>query len=91
MIFSDNVFEKYKEEAREKWGNTEAWAQYEKKAVKHSKDKHNALADATDAIMAEFAECLKSGEAPSSETAQSLVKKLQLRYVAPDVRNGCRC
>ena len=77
MIFSDNVFEKYKEEAKEKWGNTEAWSQYEKKAEKFSKDKHKALADETDAIMAEFAWCLKSEASPSSEMAQGIVKKLQ--------------
>ena len=77
MKFSDNEFEKYREEAKEKWGNTDSYRQYEEKAGSFSKAKQNAMAEETDGIMAEFAHCLKNGELPSSDTAQGLVKKLQ--------------
>ena len=77
MKFSDNEFEKYGKEAKEKWGNTEAFRQYEEKAGNFSKAKQNAIAEETDSIMAEFSECMKNGDAPSSDTAQSLVKKLK--------------
>ena len=77
MKFSDNGFATYKEEAKKKWGNTDSFRQYEEKTEKFSKDKWHSLADEMDGIMAEFAGCLKRGDAPSSETAQGLVKKLQ--------------
>ena len=77
MKLGDNELGKYKEEAKEKWGNTDAFRQYEEKAGNLSKNKQNELATETDDIMAEFAHCLRDGKAPSSDTAQSLVKKLK--------------
>ena len=77
MIFSDNGFEKYKEEVKEKWGNTEAYSQYEEKTGNFSESKQNAMAEEMDGIMSEFASCLKNGEKPSSDAARCLVKKLQ--------------
>ncbi len=76
-VFSDKEFVKYNKEAKEKWGNTESFSQYEEKTEDYSNDKWNILAKETDGIMAEFSACIKSGAAPSSDTAQSLVKKLQ--------------
>ena len=86
MIFSDNGFEKYKEEVKEKWGNTEAYTQYEEKAGKFSKSKQNAMAEEMDGIMSEFASCLKNGETPSSDAARCLVKKLQA-YITKNYYN----
>lgn len=72
-----NDFEKYTAEAKEKWGNTDAYKEHAKRTEKYSKEKWNFLAGQMDCIMAEFAACLKSGDAPSSEKAQELVKTLQ--------------
>ena len=72
-----NTFEKYKSEAKEKWGQTEAYRQHEEKTRDYTKQKWNALAGDMDQIMAEFAGCMKNGQASDSAEAQTLVKKLQ--------------
>ena len=65
----------FEREAKEKWGQTKAFKEYEEK--QHSKQKHNDLAAEMDRIMADFAECMKRGESPDSAKAQDLVKALQ--------------
>ena len=72
-----NVFEKHRAEAKEKWGKTEAYHQYETKSRDYSQQKWNALAGDMDQIMASFARCMQSGAVPDSAEAQTLVKKLQ--------------
>ena len=76
-VFDNSEFEKYKTEAKEKWGQTPAYEEYERKTKGYSKDKWNGLADGMDCIMAEFALCMKKGEEPDSSEAQNLVKCLQ--------------
>ncbi len=65
----------FEKEAREKWGQTQAYKEYEEKH--HSKQAQDALAAGMDLIMAEFALCMKKGEAAESSEAQHLVKTLQ--------------
>ena len=62
-------------EAKEKWGQTQAYKEYEEKH--YSEQTQNDLAIGMDRIMAEFAHCLQKGETPNSKEAQSLVKVLQ--------------
>ena len=75
--FDNSEFEKYKAEAREKWGNTDAYKQHEEKTRNYSKQKWNTLAEGMDYIMAEFALCMRNGTAPDFAEAQTLVEKLQ--------------
>jgi DNA-binding transcriptional MerR regulator len=75
--FDNSEFEKYKAEAREKWGNTDAYKQHEEKTRNYSKQKWNDLAAGMDDIMAQFALCMKNGCSPVSSEAQQLVKALQ--------------
>lgn len=75
--FDNKEFEKYKAEAKEKWGQTQAYQQHAQKTKDYSKQKWNDLATGMNQIMAEFACCLNSGERPDSALAQNLVKKLQ--------------
>ena len=75
--FDNSEFEKYKAEAREKWGTTDAYKEHGEKTKGYSKQKWNDLAEGMDAIMAEFALCLKEGQKPDSAEARALVKKLQ--------------
>lgn len=70
-----NDFEKYSTEAKEKWGQTDAYREYA--AKDYSKDKHNALAGEMDGLFAGFASCMSKGYAPDSAEAQDLVKQLQ--------------
>ena len=75
--FDNSEFEKYKVEAQEKWGKTDAYRQHAEKTKYYSKQKWNDLAEGIDQIMAEFAFCMEKGERPDSTEAQNLVKMLQ--------------
>ena len=75
--FDNSAFEKYKAEAQEKWGATEAYQEHTEKTKHYSKDKWSGLAEEMNAIFAEFAACMKNDEAVDSTLVQELVKKLQ--------------
>ena len=75
--FDNSSFETYKAEAREKWGDTAAYKEHTEKTKDYSKDKWNDLAAGMDALMADFAACMKHGDTPDSPAAQTLVKTLQ--------------
>ena len=69
----DNYFE----EARERWGNTDAYREHEKKTKHYTKEKWAEVNDGLMAIFAEFAECKNNGFDAKSPEVQSLVVKLQ--------------
>ena len=75
--FDYNEFEKYKVEAQEKWGKTDAYKEHAEKTKDYSKAKWNDLTNDMDVIMREFSVCMKNAEKPDSSEAQNLVKKLQ--------------
>ena len=75
--FDNSKFEAYKAEARERWGNTDAYRQHEEKTKAYSDGKWNALAGEMNKIFAAFHQCMQKGEAPASAEAQNLVKALQ--------------
>ena len=67
----------YETEARERWGNTDAYREHEKKTKNYTKEKWAEINDGLMAIFAEFAECKKNGFAANSPEVQSLVVKLR--------------
>ena len=72
--FDKTKIEGYKQEAKARWGDTAAYAQYtEKVAGKNERD----LFAGMELILAEFAACKAQGNGPSSPAAQELVEKLQ--------------
>lgn len=75
--FDNSEFEKYKAEAKAKWGQTDAYKEHTEKTQNYSKQKWSDLAAGMEHIMAEFALCMKNGEVPGSAEAQHLVKVLQ--------------
>ena len=75
--FDNSEFERYKTEAQERWGNTEAYKEHAEKTKHYGKDKWSSLAAEMDLIFGEFAVCMKNGVDPEAEEAQALVKKLQ--------------
>ncbi|MCX4257537.1 MAG: MerR family transcriptional regulator [Oscillospiraceae bacterium] len=79
--FDNSAYEaalrEYAAEAKDKWGKTEAYSEYEKKSRNYSGDKQSEIISAMDGIIAEFANCLKKGETPDSKTALDLVKRWQ--------------
>jgi DNA-binding transcriptional MerR regulator len=75
--FDNSEFENYKQEVKEKWGETDAYKEHKEKTKDYGKEKWNNLSEKMNDIMAEFSVCMKNGEAPDSDNAQSLVKMLQ--------------
>ena len=69
--------DKYTTEARERWGDTEAYREHEKKTKGYTKEKWAEANDGLMAIFAEFATCKAKGATPGSAEAQALVAKLQ--------------
>ena len=67
----------YETEARSRWGDTDAYREYEKKAKNYTKEKRAEINEGLMSIFAEFAECKNAGLAPNAPEVQSLVCKLQ--------------
>ena len=67
----------YKNEARSRWGDNEAYCEYEQKTKNYTKEKWTEANDGLMAIFAEFAESKNSGFSADSVEAQALVAKLQ--------------
>jgi len=78
--FDNSEFEAYKSEAKEKWGNTEAYAEFSEKTKDYSKERFADINTGLEYIFRDFAELMKSGAEPISAEAQALVKKLQ-KYI----------
>ena len=72
----------YEEEARERWGNTDAYHEHEQKTKNYTKEKWAEANDGLMAIFAEFAACKDSGVSADSAEAQALVAKLQAHITA---------
>ncbi len=75
--FDNSEFEKYKDEAKEKWGSTDAYKEHQEKTKGYSKGDFDALGEGMNLIMGEFSLCMKKDMSPDSDDAQALVKKLQ--------------
>ena len=75
--FDNSEFEKTKAEAKARWGDTDAYRQYEEKAEAYSAQDQNDLAAGVDQIMEAFAACMKNDAAAVSAEAQALVRRLQ--------------
>ena len=72
----------YSTEARELWGNTDAYREHEQKTKNYTKEKWAEANDGLMAIFAEFAACKDNGASADSTEAQELVAKLQERITA---------
>lgn len=70
-----SIHNKLETEAQKKWGQTQAYREYEEKH--YSKQQQDALAQGMDRIMAQFAACMQAGESSDSSHAQGLVQVLQ--------------
>lgn len=66
----------YNFEVYERWGNTEAYKEYEQNTANYSKDKWQEVNDGLMAVFDKFAECKQNGNTADSNEAQALVKKL---------------
>ena len=67
----------YADEVRERWGDTEAYRESERRTANYSQSDWDALYDGMDAIMAGFAELKADGASPDSEQSRRQVEKLR--------------
>ncbi len=67
----------YLNEARERWGNTDAYREHERKTKNYTKEKWAEINEGLMTIFAEFAEHKNNGFSTNSPEVQSLVVKLQ--------------
>lgn len=67
----------YENEAKQRWGNTDAYKESQAKTAGYSDEKWNSVGEGMSAILGEFAKCMNNGVSAESDTAQDLVKKLQ--------------
>ena len=73
---------RFEAETRERWGDTEAYREYDKKTKGYTTEKWTEANDGLMAIFAEFAACKNSGMSADSAEAQALVAKLQAHITA---------
>ena len=81
MAFDNSEFEKYKAEAQEKLGKTDAWKEHTQKTKDYSQDNWQNATAGLERIFTEFAVCMNEGNEVGSEGAQALVAKLQ-QYIS---------
>ncbi len=67
----------YETEAKERWGNTEAYQEHAKKTGNYTKDKWQQVNEGLHALFAKFSHCMQSGHTADSDDVQTLVKELQ--------------
>lgn len=67
----------YEADAKQRWGETDAYKEHEQKTANYSKDKWQEVNDGLMVIFTKFAECIKNGHTADSDDAQALVKELQ--------------
>ena len=67
----------YEVEAKQRWGETDAYKEHAEKTAKYTKDKWQDVNDGLMAVFAKFAECMKNGNTADSDDAQALVKELK--------------
>ena len=67
----------YEAEAKQRWGETDAYKEHAEKTAKYTKDKWQAVNDGLMVIFTKFAECMKNCNTADSDDAQALVKELQ--------------
>ena len=72
----------YKNEARERWGDTSTYREHQEKTKHYTKEKWAEANDGMMASFAEFAACKDSGVRADSAEAQALVAKLQAHITA---------
>ena len=72
----------YETEARERWGNTDAYCEHEQKTKNYTKEMWAEVNDGLMAIFAEFAACKNSCVSADSVEAQALIDKLQAHITA---------
>ena len=68
-LFGDGFDDAYAEEAQERWGESEAWAQSQARTSRYTKADWQAVKDEAEAVTTAFVTAMEAGEPATSETA----------------------
>ena len=67
----------YEVEAKQRWGETDAYKEHSEKTADYTKDKWQEVNDGLMTVFDKFTTCMKDGNTTDSDEAQALVKELQ--------------
>lgn len=84
--FDSGEIERYAKEAKQRWGNTDAYREFERKDGAKSEAERNGASEGLMRIFADFGELKARGEAFGGKAAQAKVKSLQA-YISANYYN----
>ena len=73
-IFGTDRLGEYAEEARQRWGDTGAWQESQRRSAAYTKDDWIAIKAEADASISGFAEAIRSGEPATGQVAMDLAE-----------------
>ena len=73
-IFGTDKFAQYAEEAEQRWGDTEAWKQSQRRAAAYTKDDWIVIKREADDNIQQFADAIRAGEPATSDVAMDLAE-----------------
>ena len=73
-IFGTDKLGEYTEEAKQRWGDTDAWKQSERRTAAYTKEDWITIKGEADANIAGFAEAMRAGEPPAGTVAMDLAE-----------------
>ena len=74
-LFGDGFSDEYQAEAEERWGDTEAWAQSQRRTSAYTKEDWVRIKDETQAIQRRFAEAMQAGAPAESDRAMDVAEE----------------
>jgi DNA-binding transcriptional MerR regulator len=74
-VFGDKDPEQYREEAEERWGNTEAYAESQRRAARYTKEDWKRIQAETDDWNERYGTLVAAGERPTGEAAMDLAEE----------------
>ncbi|MEU9990046.1 MerR family transcriptional regulator [Streptomyces sp. NPDC048045] len=93
-VFGDKDPEKYAEEAEQRWGGTEAYAESQRRAARYTKEDWKRLQAEVDDWTGRYVALMTAGEQPSGEAAMDLAEEHRLHigkwyYECPHPMHRC--
>jgi DNA-binding transcriptional MerR regulator len=74
-VFGDKDPEQYAEEAEQRWGDTEAWAESQRRAARYTKEDWKRIKAEVDDWQERYAALVAAGEQPDGEAAMDLAEE----------------
>jgi DNA-binding transcriptional MerR regulator len=74
-VFGDADPTRYEEEARQRWGDTEAYRQSQQRAATYTKQDWQRIKDETEALYGRIAAAMRSGEPATGQVAMDLAEE----------------